>query len=1090
MPAGDVIECNWPEVATALSENRRELVVSHREGMDPHVYHLKQLNFLDISKCTLTDLSDDLSNLIELTKLSLRCNAISKLPDALGALNNLRFLDLSFNLITNLPSAIFDSLSQLETLMIDSNNLTQLPSLEGLIDLHHLSVSNNALSCLPESIIYCTKLITADFSGNKISELSDEIEWGNLANLHLFNLSNNQLARVPQALSECKKLKDLQLQGNPLKDPRLRKLVAATRPGPALINYLAKSKKEGSRSLRKGSSVIKTTTDTRGADRVPVTSSDSHDLVITTNADPMIYVVSVVKPEEVRNGLRPRIFACVVSDICLSEEGVLVDFLRFQTKLHDVLGQQRRVATICTHDVCQLTLPLQFALQPVDVTYIQPLNMKKHLTGRQLLTHLQIEAESERKRRKLTTFSGLMRYLEIVSPLLGPKRGTLCASVHADIQPLPVTIDATGTTISLHPITGCHQTRLTRETTKILLEVAGQTDEVCKDIIRALLGWLLQYARPKVSDGSSPPPLTIFPLSIENAETGDRFARYPTATDIARPDFLNVKVWKLRSRGQMLRSSVKGNCLDSGEERPQGITWETSYVTSLRGHLHGKSSPFVISQGGDLFKQKKLADAVTDQPDTEWLNMTDIADAERTPLLADDQFIGCTPGFPNEESARSVHFNEVLKEAIEAINCSVFPERIYRGSSGSYFVKSRDGKKIAVFKPKDEEPYGKLNPKWTKWMHKLCCPCFFGRSCLVPNQGYLSEVAASLVDEKLGLNIVPTTKVVKLASKTFNYRAAVRAASKTKQRVADRFPDLGRHFHRLGLPPKVGSFQLFASGCQDAYYWLNRFDADPLPEEAQASLQHQFERLVVLDYIIRNTDRGNDNWLIRYELPEVPAPPPESEAVAKLIDHGDDLSNPSSSTPPGIPKVTVVAIDNGLAFPFKHPDEWRAYPFYWAWLPLAKIPFSDDICNHILPLITNVHFVNELVRDLYKLFKTDPGFDRKTFEKQMAVMRGQILNLQCALRERKTPLQLVQTPVVAVEREKRSITRRLQQVARELLPPNVQLGRGASEDDEEACASPPGEELDPPDSPGSGASGGGGGYFTSRYPRRPFFTRF
>ncbi|VDM17310.1 unnamed protein product [Hydatigera taeniaeformis] len=491
------------------------------------------------------------------------------------------------------------------------------------------------------------------------------------------------------------------------------------------------------------------------------------------------------------------------------------------------------------------------------------------------------------------------------------------------------------------------------------------------------------------------------------------------------------------------------------------------------------SSPFVISQGGDLFKQKRFASSITDQPDTEWLHMADLADAERTPLLNDDQFTICTPGFPSEDSARSVHFNEVLKEAIEAINCSVFPERIYQGSSGSYFVKSRDGKKIAVFKPKDEEPYGKLNPKWTKWMHKLCCPCFFGRSCLVPNQGYLSEVAASLVDEKLGLNIVPTTKVVKLASKTFNYRAAVRAASQTKQRFADRFPDLGRHFHRLGLPPKVGSFQLFASGCQDAYYWLNRFDADPLPEETQTSLQHQFEKLVVLDYVIRNTDRGNDNWLIRYEPPEVSALPSERSA---------DSSNSSSSSPPGIPKVTVVAIDNGLAFPFKHPDEWRAYPFYWAWLPLAKIPFSDDICNHILPLITSVHFVNELIRDLYKLFKTDPGFDRKTFEKQMSVMRGQILNLQRALRERKTPLQLVQTPVVAVEREKRSITQRLQQAARELLPPNVQLGRSVPEDEEEACVSPSGDELEPPDSPGSGASGGG--YFTSRYSRRPFFTRF
>ena len=26
---------------------------------------------------------------------------------------------------------------------------------------------------------------------------------------------------------------------------------------------------------------------------------------------------------------------------------------------------------------------------------------------------------------------------------------------------------------------------------------------------------------------------------------------------------------------------------------------------------------------------------------------------------------------------------------------------------------------------------------------------------------------------------------------------------------------------------------------------------------------------MVLDYIIRNTDRGNDNWLIKYEKPKL-----------------------------------------------------------------------------------------------------------------------------------------------------------------------------------------------------------------------------
>lgn len=41
-----------------------------------------------------------------------------------------------------------------------------------------------------------------------------------------------------------------------------------------------------------------------------------------------------------------------------------------------------------------------------------------------------------------------------------------------------------------------------------------------------------------------------------------------------------------------------------------------------------------------------------------------------------------------------------------------------------------------------------------------------------------------------------------------------------------------------------------------------------------------------------------------------------------------------------VPNVAPPAIDNGLAFPFKHPDNWRSYPFAWADLPLARVPFA------------------------------------------------------------------------------------------------------------------------------------------------------
>ncbi|CAJ0915989.1 unnamed protein product, partial [Mesorhabditis belari] len=79
-------------------------------------------------------------------------------------------------------------------------------------------------------------------------------------------------------------------------------------------------------------------------------------------------------------------------------------------------------------------------------------------------------------------------------------------------------------------------------------------------------------------------------------------------------------------------------------------------------------------------------------------------------------------------------FRSAIEEAIRAIHHGVFPERIAQGSSGSYFVKNTQGKIVGVFKPKNEEPYGHLNPKWLKWLHKVFLPCCFGRSCLVPNQ--------------------------------------------------------------------------------------------------------------------------------------------------------------------------------------------------------------------------------------------------------------------------------------------------------------------------------------------------------------------
>ena len=71
-----------------------------------------------------------------------------------------------------------------------------------------------------------------------------------------------------------------------------------------------------------------------------------------------------------------------------------------------------------------------------------------------------------------------------------------------------------------------------------------------------------------------------------------------------------------------------------------------------------------------------------------------------------------------------------------------------------------------------------------------CLPLWIPISqCLFDCTGYLSEAGASLVDEELGLNIVPKTKVVKLISPSFHYSRLDRARARAVQSATERFPE-------------------------------------------------------------------------------------------------------------------------------------------------------------------------------------------------------------------------------------------------------------------------------------------------------------
>lgn len=407
---------------------------------------------------------------------------------------------------------------------------------------------------------------------------------------------------------------------------------------------------------------------------------------------------------------------------------------------------------------------------------------------------------------------------------------------------------------------------------------------------------------------------------------------------------------------------------------------------------------------------------------------------------------------PGEESADRIskfEFDDIVESVRIAIEMGIQPKLITQGSSGSYFARNTNGKVVGVFKPKDEEPYASKNPKWTKWIHRNLFPFGFGRACLIPNLSYVSEAAAYVIDSRLRTNLVPYTDIVSLSSDAFFYD----------------FWDRRAHYKKgKAYPEKQGSFQVFLKGFKDANIFLKEhpwpdqhnsgFRTDGVPKKKsgkglgkwgedcrpkgapsddededldeqatqserrnqrnvfwtdtlQQSFREQLEKLVILDYIMRNTDRGLDNWMIRIdpvnqEASIVVEPPKHDNATnGRAEGHSDpykrqeNMTTRSRKPDNSNAKVTIGAIDNSLSWPWKHPDAWRSFPFGWLFLPVSLIghPFSEKTKQHFLPLLTSKQWWSETQVALRRCFEQDSDFQEKMFARQMAVMKGQAWNV-------------------------------------------------------------------------------------------------
>ena len=152
--------------------------------------------------------------------LDLTSKNISSLkPGDFAGLTNLFSLRLDDNALTELPAGIFDPLTALAFLRLDGNALTELPAgiFDPLTALALLRLDGNALTSLSRGIFdRLTVLETLHLADNDLTELPQGL-FDRLTALELLNLADNDLTELPQGLFDrLTALTFLDLCDNPL----------------------------------------------------------------------------------------------------------------------------------------------------------------------------------------------------------------------------------------------------------------------------------------------------------------------------------------------------------------------------------------------------------------------------------------------------------------------------------------------------------------------------------------------------------------------------------------------------------------------------------------------------------------------------------------------------------------------------------------------------------------------------------------------------------------------------------------------------------------------------------------------------------
>jgi len=222
---------SWEYEAKVVVEGGLGSIIKRKLGREFGTNEMRNIRHLDLTSAALTPtgspgkmytLPEGLGLFKNLSKLVLRGNYLLSLPPDLGDLApTLTHLNLARNKLGTIPPCV-EVLTELEELILHSNELRSLSGLPHAKKLRTLIVSSNKIKGLPPGIARLDNLRTLVLSDNSISYIPQEI--CRLRSLHFLHLDGNRVKRLPQHFSSLKSLKRLLIDNNLLSDDSIVKL--------------------------------------------------------------------------------------------------------------------------------------------------------------------------------------------------------------------------------------------------------------------------------------------------------------------------------------------------------------------------------------------------------------------------------------------------------------------------------------------------------------------------------------------------------------------------------------------------------------------------------------------------------------------------------------------------------------------------------------------------------------------------------------------------------------------------------------------------------------------------------------------------